>query len=249
MALLLLTGLSAIDIDDLREASAVQRFKENMNMTGARYVERLKHAFGVRPQDSRLQIPEYLGGGQQKIQFSEVLQTAEGTNPVGEMAGHGIAGLRSNRYKRMIPEHGWIISLLVVRPKTQYMQGLPKQWSRDTKYDYFQPELQYLGDVPVKNKEVYVAHTTPDGVFGYQNIWDDYREIENTVAGEFRTTLKDWHMAREFSTDPALNSTFVSANPTTRIYAAPSTDQLYITAKHKIKARRRVIKHAKPMLY
>lgn len=244
-----LTGLSAIDIDDLREASAVQRFKENMNMTGARYVERLKQAFGVRPQDARLQLPEYLGGGSQKIQFSEVLQTAEGANPVGEMAGHGIAGMRSNKYKRMIPEHGYIITLMVVRPKTQYMQGLPKLWSRDTKYDYFQPELQYLGDVPIKNKEVYALHTTPDGVFGYQNIWDDYRYLENTVAGEFRTLLKDWHMAREFSSDPALNATFVAANPTTRIYASSTTDQLYVTAKHKIKARRRVIKHAKPMLY
>lgn len=244
-----LSGVTAATIEDLRVASAFQRFMENTSMFGSRYWERLQAAFGVRTRDSRFQIPEYLGGGRQKIQFSEVLQTAEGTDPVGQMAGHGIALAKSNRYKFYAPEYGYIISLMTVRPKTQYVDGLPLLWSRQTKEEFFQPELQHLGQQPIRNKEVYFAHSNPDGVFGYQDCYDEYRYIPSTIAGEFRDTLNYWHMAREFTADPALNATFVKANPTTRIYAAPGSDQLYVAAKHRLRMRRRLIKHAKPMLF
>lgn len=59
----------------------------------------------------------------------------------GEMKGHGISALRSNSYQRYIPEHGVIISLMSVRPKTMYVDGLPKMWNRRTKEEFFQPEI------------------------------------------------------------------------------------------------------------
>lgn len=245
-----LSDVDAANVNDLRLSTALQRLFENLMRFGSRYNERLLAAFGVKPQDSRLQLPEYLGGGQNKISFSEVLQTSETADtPLGEMAGHGIAGLKSNRYKFFAPEYGYIISLLIVRPRTNYVQGVQRLWNRNTRYDYFQPELQNLGQMEVYNREVYAGHTTPDDVFGYQDRYDDYRRIESTIAGEFRDTLDFWHMAREFSSSPALNGTFVQANPTTRIYAVPAADQLYVTAKHRIYARRRVSKIAKPMLF
>lgn len=87
-----LSGASAITINALREAMALQRYQEARARYGSRYVEYLRY-LGVRSSDARLQRPEYLGGGKQTIQFSEVLQTAEGTNPVGELRGHGIAAM------------------------------------------------------------------------------------------------------------------------------------------------------------
>lgn len=244
-----LSSVTAATINDLRIATALQRYKENMSRWGSNYRERILAAFGVNPQDGRFQVPEYLGGGSQKIQFSEVLQTAPGTDPVADMKGHGISAQRSNKYKFYSPEHGFIISVLIVRPRTQYFQGLNKMWSRSTKEAYFQPELQYLGQQNVLNKEVYAAHATPGGTFGYQDRYDEYRRVEDRVAGDFKTTLKDWHMAREFGTTPALNATFVEANPTNRIYAITTDDQLLITAKHNMLARRRVGRSAQPMLF
>jgi len=243
-----LTDVSAVDIRDLREASAVQRHLEFNNTFGGGYFDQIRARFHVPVQDYRLQIPEYLGSGSTKLQFSEVLQTAEGDDPVGEMRGHGISILGSNRYSRRIPEHGYIFVFLVIRPKTQYMQGLHRMWSRETKYDYLLPEFQRIGDQQVLNKEIYWQHTTPDGVFGYNPIYEEYRTIPSRVAGEFRSTLKYWHMAREFSGDPALNSTFVTANPTTRIFPDTESDNMYINVQHKIMARRRLAKHVSPRL-
>jgi len=57
-----------------------------------------------------------------------------------------------------------------------------------------------------------------------------------------RTLLDSWHMARIFSGAPALNGTFVTANPTGRIYQSSATNQLYVMARHSIQARRLVAK-------
>lgn len=235
-----LTNASAVTVNLLREALALQRFEEARSRFGSRYVEYLRY-LGVRSSDARLQRPEYLGGGKQTIQFSEVLQTAEGNDPVGSLKGHGIGAMRSNRYRRFIEEHGYIYSFLSVKPKTMYAQGLPRHWNRRTKEDYWQKELQHIGQQEVLNKEVYAAHATPGGTFGFQDRYDEYRRTESSIAGEFRDSLLDyWHMARIFGSSPALNADFVKCVPTERNFAVPSQDVLYIMANHSIQARRLV---------
>lgn len=233
-----LSQASAVTVNVLREALALQRFEEARARYGSRYVEYLRY-LGVRSSDARLQRPEYLGGGRQTVQFSEVLQTAEGSNPVGEMRGHGITAVRSNRFRRFFEEHGYIFSLMSVRPKTIYAQGLNRTLNRRIKEDFFQKELQHIGQQEVLNKEVYAAHASPDGVFGYQDRYDEYRRQESSIAGEFRSsTLNHWHMARIFTSDPALNSTFVSCVPTERVFAVPAEDVWYVMARHSVQARR-----------
>lgn len=239
-----LSEVSGVDVNDLRLAFALQRYEEARARYGSRYTEYLRY-LGVKSSDARLQRPEYLGGGKQTIQFSEVLATAEtgATTDVGDMKGHGIAALRSNRYRRFFEEHGYVFTLLSVKPKTIYMQGLPRTWNRRTKEDFWQQELQHVGQQEVLNKELYAAHTTPDGVFGYQDRYDEYRRSESMVAGEFRTSLLNfWHYARSFTSDPALNSTFVTSVPTKRVNAVTTQDVLYVMANHSIQARRMVAK-------
>lgn len=242
-----LSTATAATINELREALAIQRYEEARARYGSRYTEYLRYLGISNPSDARLQRPEYLGGGKQTISFSEVLQTGVTTSGtpstgVGTMVGHGIGAVKSNRYRRFFEEHGYILSLMSVLPKTIYVNGLPRHFSRTTKEDFYQRELEHIGQQEVLNKEVYWAHTTPNGVFGYQDRYDELRRVESSVAGDFRTTLNMWHMARIFASDPALNATFVGANPTTRIYQSTSADQLYVMCMHSIQARRLLTK-------
>lgn len=236
-----LTGASAITLNALRQAAALQSFEEARARYGSRYVEYLRY-LGVKSSDARLQRPEYLGGGKQTIQFSEVLATADtGDTPVGAMKGHGIAAMRSNRYRRFFEEHGYVISVMSVLPKTMYVQGLQRHWNYRTREDFWQQEFQHIGQQAVKNKEVYALSANPDATFGYQDRYDELRRGINTVAGEFRTpALDDWHMARIFASEPALNHSFVNAVPTKRNFASQDTNVLYVMAKHNIQARRLV---------
>lgn len=242
--------LGSIDINQLREAFALQRFEEHRALYGSRYVEYLRY-LGVRSSDARLQRPEYLGGTRQTIQFSEVLQTAEGTDPVGTLRGHGIGASRTPRYRRFFEEHGFVISVMMVRPISVYMQGLPRMWNRRVKEDYFQRELQHIGQQEVYTKELYagsdIGPTADDTVFGYQNRYDEYRAQNSFVSGEFRTILDSWHMARNFANEPVLNADFINSVPTTRIFAAQENDTLYCMANHSLQARRLMSKHGNPI--
>lgn len=239
-----LSSATAVGINELREAFALQRYEEARARYGSRYTEYLRY-LGIRSSDARLQRPEYLGGGRQTLQISEVLQTAlntdgdPGDGGVGQLAGHGIGALRSNRYRRFFEEHGFIHSFITVKPRTMYMNGLPRHYSRTTKEDYFQKELQHIGQQEILMKEVYAKGATPEAIFGYQDRYDEYRRAESTVSGDFRTTLDFWHMARNLAAQPTLNASFIQADPTDRIFADQTgADTLWCMVNHSIQARR-----------
>lgn len=243
-----LSSVTGIPVTDLRYSNAAQRFMEKMSRGGSRFVEWLQ-GFGIKSSDGRLQIPEYLGGGKETIQFSEVLSTAEGEDlPVGSLKGHAIAGLKTNRFTRYFEEPGLIISLAYVKPKTIYTQNLDRMWSRDTKFDYWTPEMQFIGQQNVLNKEVYAAHTSPNNTFGYIDRHEEYRRFENRVSGEFLTLQDTWHFARSFSSSPTLNGDFVKSVPTDKPFAVPSEDVCLVTFQHRIKAKRFITDNPTPKL-
>ena len=231
-------SIGSINIADWREAMAMQRFEETRSLWGARYNEFLMD-MGIRPSDARLQLPEYLGGGRQTIQFSEVLQTAPGgEDPVGALKGHGIGAMRTNRFRRFFEEDGIVLTFAMVRPIGMYMQGLHKMWSRRSFAEFYNYQFEHLSQQPVYTRELYAGVTDKDKVFGYQNIYDDYRSIPSQVSGEMRTVLNSWHMARDFSNEPVLNGDFMTSPPTNRIFSAQENDTLYCMAHHTIHSRR-----------
>lgn len=242
-----LSGVSAgtMDINALRRSMAMQRMKEHRSRYGSRYVDMLRY-LGINPSDGRLDRPEYMGGAKQTISFSEVLSTADvGTADVGTMAGHGIAALRSRPYTRFFEEHGYVLTFMVIRPKTIYQNQIPRTFLRRAYSDFWQKELEVQGEQGITNAEIYGDAGAPAGIFGYIPRYDEYRHAESFVTGEFRTTLNYWHMGRIFASQPVLNAAFVASDPTTRIYAASATDQIYAMVSHRISARRLVSKFAR----
>lgn len=240
------------NVNDIRKAFAIQRYQEVRARYGSRYTEYLRY-LGANPRDARLQRPELLGGGQTLINISEIMQTAPDneSNPefgVGDLYGHGIAAMRSNQYRKTIDEHGWIISLLSVRPKAIYQDGVHRSWLRETKEDFFQKELAYIGQQEVYENEVYADLAAGKNVFGYQDRYAEYREVPSTVAGEFRDVLNYWHMARKFLAAPTLNKSFVECDPTKRIFNEQTTHALWCMAQHKMVARRIVPRNAAPRI-
>lgn len=126
-------------INELREANALQRFLEKLSRSGSRYIEYIKMIFGETSSDSRLQRPEYLGGGRSPIVVSEVLTTYDNTTggqPTGTMAGHGISVGQTAGFTRSFNEHGYIIGLMSVLPRTGYQQGFEKHWLRRQQFDF-----------------------------------------------------------------------------------------------------------------
>ena len=243
------------NVNDVRRAFAIQRYQEARSKYGSRYTEYLRY-LGVAPSDGRLQRPEFLGGGRTQLNFSEVLQTgpetqAAGGTPfgVGDMYGHGIGALRSNKYRRFIEEHGYIISCLSVRPKSIYQDGIHRSWLKTTKEEYWQKELEHIGQQEIYNNEIYADTASGMETFGYSDRYSEYREHPSLISGEFRDTLDYWHMARKFSAPPVLNQSFIDCVPTKRIYNEQTYDSLWIMVQHKMIARRMVSRSTAGRLY
>lgn len=237
-----LSGATASTVSALREAMALQRYEEARAQWGSRYVEYLRY-YGIRSADSRLQRPEYLGGGKQTISFSEVLQTSDNgaVAGVGDLYGHGIAAVRTRPFMRFFEEHGYVLSLLVVRPVAMYQTGLHRMWSRRIKEDYYTRELELIGQQEVQRREIFAeAGAGGDTVFGYQDRYREYCEHPSVVTGEMRTTLDFWHMARQFASAPALNAAFVNCDPEKRNFQVSTNDVLWCMVNNNIRARRMV---------
>lgn len=240
-------------INELRRAMRLQEWLEKNARGGARYVEQILSHFGVRSSDARLQRPEYLGGGKTPVKISEVLQTSETDSTAqGNASGHGLATGVSHQAKRFFEEHGYILGIMSVLPRTSYQQGLERLWTRSDRFDYYWPEFANIGEQPVLNKELFITGTpaTDNGTFGYQSRYAEFKTGRSSVHGEMRSGLSYWHMGRIFSSAPALNSTFVTANPTTRIFPVVegNEDHLYVHLYNNIKARRPMPKFGVPTL-
>lgn len=244
-----LSRAGSVSVNDFRRGFAIQRYQEARSRYGSRYTEYLRY-LGVTPSDARLQRPEYLGGGSTRLNFSEVLQTALDTpvDParesfgVGDLYGHGIAGLRHGGIRRFIEEHGYIHSFLSVRPKGIYMNGIQRTFLKKTKEDFWQRELQQIGQQEVLLNEIVARGGQGNGVFGYADRYSEYKSTPSLVAGEFRNILNYWHMARDLPPTTALNADFVKCVPTKRIHNVQVNDALWCQVNNHVVARRQVMK-------
>ena len=250
-----------VTINELRKAIKLQEWLEKSARGGSRYIEQIFSHFQVKSSDSRLQRPEYLGGGTSPIMISEVLQTsatnsnsgAVDPSVQGNMAGHGISSGRSNSFKRFFEEHGTILGIVSVMPKTAYQQGLRKHFFKFDKFDYFWPSFAHLGEQPILNKEIFNnGGANADETWGYTPRYAEYKFIPSSVHGDFKTTQVHWHMGRIFSQAPVLNESFLKLSDELaqeRIFADTSDiNKLYVQMYNKVKAIRPMPKFGVPSI-
>lgn len=245
-----LTAASAATINQLRQAFQIQKLLERDARGGTRYTEIIRAHFNVVSPDARLQRPEYLGGGQSWVNLHSVPQTsASDTEPTpqGNLAAYGVTHVSGHGFTKSFTEHGIVIGLLSVRADLNYQQGLGREWSRLTKYDYYWPALSMIGEQTVLNKEIYAqgtANPTADAAaFGYQERFAEYRYKPSSITGQMRSnfaqSLDTWHLAQDFATLPALDAAFIEDNPPIeRVIAVPSEPHFIFDSVIKLRCAR-----------
>lgn len=216
-----LGGVTAATINQLRQAFQIQKLLEKDARGGTRYREVLREHFGVISPDSRMQIPEYLGGYRLPINVSQVIQTSSSdeTSPLGNTAALSVTTMNKPMFTKSFTEHGFIMGLAVVRTDQTYQQGIERMWSRKGRYDYYWPVLANIGEQAILNKEIYAQGNTKDEeAFGYQEAWADYRYKPSKVTGLFRSnaqqSLDAWHYAQDYDALPTLSTEWMEQNDT-----------------------------------
>lgn len=216
-----LSGVTAATINQLRQAFQIQKLLEKDARGGTRYREVLREHFGVISPDSRMQIPEYLGGYRLPINVSQVIQTSssDDTSPLGNTAALSVTTMNKPMFTKSFTEHGFIMGLAVVRTDQTYQQGIERMWSRKGRYDYYWPVLANIGEQAILNKEIYAqGNAKDDEAFGYQEAWADYRYKPSKVTGLFRSnaqqSLDAWHYAQDYDKLPTLSTAWMEQGET-----------------------------------
>lgn len=224
----------------LRAANLMEEFEEAMARIGynahtvntGKFKEWLAGIWNVRSSDSRLDIPEWLGGYRGPISISEIPQTSGSTqdSPQGNLAGKGISAGGSRIFgKKFFEEPGIMMVLVSVVPKSAYCQGDPREWLYESGFDYPNPYFEPLGEQEVFSQEINcLAPLLPD----YQKTWGynvrnyEMKSYPDEIHGAFRDSLAFWHLGRMFdwSNIPGLNPFFthVRQEDASRIF--PSTE-------------------------
>ncbi|ALS03742.1 VP1 [Gokushovirus WZ-2015a] len=230
-----LSGVSAITINDLRQAFQIQKFYEKWARGGSRYTETLRVMFNVISPDARLQRPEYLGGTHSRVNLVPTAQTSstDSVSPQSNLSAFGVLGDSAHGFNKSFVEHGYVIGLVCLRADITYQQGLNRMWSRRQLFDFYWPTLAHLGEQVVYNREIYTQGTADDnGVFGYQERYAEYRYKPSMITGKLRSTdaqtLDIWHLAQKFDTLPKLNQDFIEENPPiNRVIAVQNEPQFF----------------------
>lgn len=223
-----LSSATSVSIETLRSLFKLQEWLEKQARGGARYIESLLSHWGVQSSDARLQRPELLDGCRIPVTVSEVVQQSETTeNSVqGTKTGELNSFTAKPFVKRRFEEHGFLLTLVSIIPRTAYQQGLSRMFTRPTYLDYAWPEFAHLGEQEVYTRELY--NNGSDKVFGYQPRYSEYKYNPDEVHGDFKTNLDFWHMGRKFDIEPTLSKEFVISNPTTRIFPVIDEDVQHI---------------------
>ena len=262
-----LSTASTFTINQLRQSFALQRLAETNMRSGTRYIETIKAHFGVTSPDARLQRPEFLGGGECRLQMTPVPQTsasnllartppqaAEESTPQGTLAGYGTFANSGGGFTKSFTEHGFVITLASARAPLTYQNGINKMWSRRTRYDHYFPALANLGEQAVLNKEIYADGTSNDDeVFGYQERWSEYRYKPSVITGKFRSndpqSLDVWHLSQDFTNTPNLNAHFIEDNPPIdRVLAVTNEPQFIMDIDIKVRDARPLPTYSVPGL-
>lgn len=236
----------AATINDLRRAIALQRFYEISARAGSRYIETIMGHFHVRSSDARLQRPEYLGGGVTDINIGEVLQTSatDQTSPQGNMAGRGFGVGRSNQCTYRAEEHGYLFGIMSIIPEPYYFQGIDKDWTRQSRVDYYWPSFAHLGEQEIDKSELCVGDLNSGAdqygkLFGYAPRYAEYKFSKNIITGLLRGSLANWTFARSISS-PNLNAAFLEVPQVNNPFAVrdEETDKFIIWFSNDIRALR-----------
>nr|QJB20938.1 MAG: major capsid protein [Microvirus sp.] len=234
-----LSSATAATLNQWRQSIAVQHLLEADARSGTRDVESIQARWGVTVPDFRMQRPEYLGGSTFTFDGHVVPQTSatSGSNYQAQLAQFSQT-LSSLNITHSFVEHGVFMVLISARSNITYQEGLQRDLTHKTRYDWYQPEFANLGEVSMFNYEIYFQGVAADlSTFGYQEYGYWLRYGMNRVSGEMRsnytTPLDSMHMADDYFSLPTLGSAWIqSSTPISRNIAVSSStaDPIWINS-------------------
>lgn len=259
------TAQTTITANDLRKLIAMSVWQERNAQVNGSYNSMIWIHYKHNPK-SQEHYPVYIGGTSDYIKFGEIMSTVEtADNPQGTITSNGKMYLDQEIGEFECPDYGIIMGILIITPTTTYNTTTQKEFFKKTAEDFYFPEFDNLGAMPIQNKEIYTTGNTQidNNLFGYAKnryYWMKTRQNVNRGLFQMPSTYnetaeaKDSYFsagtqAREFSKMPELNKEFKTIDQITQRrdwLAYPNEPMFKIQVASKIMASRPMAYNSQP---
>ena len=236
-----LTTATAVTINAIRTLFQTQRLLERDARAGnGRYQEILLSHFGVWGDDGRLQRSEFLHSATFPLNINTVVQTSgfgqAQHEHLGALGAHANAVSNDRGFVRSFTEHGQLVALIQLTADLSWQEGLHRQFTRRTRFDYYMPVLAHLGEQAILGRELVAeGGADPNGndhqPWAYAERWAEYRFSPSRVSGWFRSSspsvlAERWHLAVDFDGSlPPFDGTFIEDHPPVSRIIQSTTDK------------------------
>lgn len=188
------TLTAQIDVLKLRQAQALQKWKEITQCGDYNYRAQIEKHFGVKLPELMAHRCQYIGGTQGVITINEVVnQNLEGANEAS-IKGKGVGSFNDNNITFDAKDHGLILGIYYAIPYVDYaLSGVSRDLSAVNISDLPIPEFDRLGFEPVNIQEFFAVNEGEQfGFVGYAPRYHNYKTDLDEVKGAFRSSLPNW---------------------------------------------------------
>lgn len=200
-----------------RIAIALNHIEERLGLYGRRYREIVKSAWFCDTSDLGMHIPEYLGGKRVMANMNQVVNSTEGTAnaELGSTGGYSLTSDVFELCNKSFTEHSVLMGVMCYRTEQHNgVQGMPRQYLKSRKFDYYWDDLAGLGFQPIYNGELLWQGNSEDmEAHHFLPSWEEYRNETDIASGEFApdysTWLKEWTYTRKLENLPIMGQTWI----------------------------------------
>ena len=191
---------SSFSILALRQAEALQKYREITQSVDTNYRDQIKAHFGVNVPASDSHMAQYIGGIARNLDISEVVNNNLQGDGEAVIYGKGVGtGNGSMRYSTG-SRHCIIMCIYHCMPVLDYAISAPAGQLLCTSVDDLPiPEFDNIGmegvpAVQLFNTELFSSNASikVDSILGYNPRYFNWKTNIDRIHGAFTTTLKDW---------------------------------------------------------
>lgn len=191
---------SSFSILALRQAEALQKYREITQSVDTNYRDQIKAHFGVNVPASDSHMAQYIGGIARNLDISEVVNNNLQGDGEAVIYGKGVGtGAGSMRYSTG-SRYCILMCIYHAMPLLDYnISGQAGQLLCTSVDDLPIPEFDNIGmeavpAVQLFNTELYsaFAEVKVDTILGYNPRYYNWKTNVDRIHGAFTTTLKDW---------------------------------------------------------
>lgn len=192
-----LSGQSSVGLSILllRQAEALQKWKEITLSGDLDYKTQLQKHWNVNVSDDNSYMCRYLGGIANNIDISEVINTnLVDSSSEAEIHGKGVSASNGN-INFTSHQYGVIMCVYHCKPIIEWNADnvLPRMLTKTKATDYAIPEFDQIGmESVLRGQFIYNAAQNWSQPIGYAPRYIDYKTSFDRINGEFQDTLKPW---------------------------------------------------------